>query len=139
MLASVFATVASQFIMEEGRSVVSNLGLRIDDQLIQLSYVLFFLAFISAVLNVALALERIVYTSWPFCLSELQRLNRLRYDYIEQTIIEQHDRHYRSKTYLYGSDDEEEGKNDPDIAFVNLNRPESKDWYRRWHRRILLW
>jgi len=109
----------------------------IDEQLIQLVYTLLFLAVISGFVSVTLTVEWFLYTCLPWR-TKRQRLNRLRFDYIEaDTMVD--DPHYTSNRWMYFSDAEEEGQNDPDVSYLNFNRPQHLKKWRRLLRRLFLW
>ncbi len=62
-----------------------------------------------------------------------QRINRLRFDRVEINAA-QEEEHARSYANEYYSDDEREGYNDPDVAYMNLSMQDPRSCLRRSRR-----
>lgn len=77
------------------------------------------------------------YAMYGFSSSQSQRLKRSRFNEITAQ-AEATDRHAFDYSYEYFSDDEFEGFNDPDIAYVNLSEPSYPSCLRRCRRRVFL-
>lgn len=69
--------------------------------------------------------------------STIRRLKRRRFTDIT-TDVEAVDKHTQDYSYMYFSDDEDEGFNDPDIAFVNFTQPPDANVWRRFRKMIFL-
>jgi hypothetical protein len=67
----------------------------------------------------------------------IQRMKRQRFADIETQLAAKY-KHSVSYTWEYFSDDEDEGKDDPDIAYINLTQPADANCWRRWRRRMFL-
>lgn len=68
---------------------------------------------------------------------QIQRLKRQRFKNIENAVVAS-DRFAISYEWLYWSDEEDEGGNDPDIAYMNLSQPPEASFRHRCTRYICL-
>jgi hypothetical protein len=84
-----------------------------------------FILSIAMVLQLLLVIERCCFRCNR---NELHRLNRLRFEYIESQ-VRLDDPHADSYSFDYMSDSNEEGMNDPDIAFINFTEPIQPNTY----------